>query len=249
MSKQTDLNAYDERYKRVFAAGALSWNDTRPNLYLSHLLEQLPPNMRCIEFGCGEGYQARFIASKGHEVTAIDLSPTAIAKAIKETPDSPRIRFLVGDVTNALSLNLPEASFDLAVDIGCLQMMAEEEDRSNYLNLIYHVLKPNGKLFLQDGLDLDDVKPQSDDEAKELRELKKLRTKPCGYPVPKRIMTPDGERELVLPLCPACKMLSFEGYIQELTIHGFGALHVERVNGVNYRYEVVVVAIKMDTAK
>ena len=244
MAKQQGLSAYEDRYRLVFAAGALHWNDPRPNVHLSHLLEQLPEHVQCIEFGCGEGFQARLAASQGHTVTAIDLSPTAIAKAIRETPSRLQVRFLVGDVTDALSLGLPEAGFDLAVDIGCLHMMAEDEDRADYLNAVRALLKTGGRLFLQEGLDLDDVSPQSDDEVHGLAELKAFQAKPAGHPVPNTIMTPGGVRELLLPLCPTCKMLSLQEYTQELASHGFRIMSAERTPGVNCRYEAVVVALK-----
>jgi len=244
MTKQQGLGAYEDRYKLVFAAGALHWNDPRPNHHLSLLVRQLPAHCNCIEFGCGEGYQARFLASQGHMVTAIDLSPTAIAKAIRETLPNQQVRFLVGDVTDALSLNLLGGSYELAVDIGCLHMMAKDEDRLNYLNLVYNVLKTGGRFFLQNGLDLDDVCPQSDEEAKQLAEEKALQAKPSGHPTPRKIVTPDGERELLLPLCPACKMLSLDSYIQELASHGFRILSAERTIGVNCSYEAIIVVRK-----
>lgn len=244
MAKQQDLNAYEDRYRLVFAAGALHWNDPRPNRHLSRLLEQLPEAANCVEFGCGEGYQARFVASRGHTVTGVDLSPTAIAKAISETPSHLQVRFLVGDVTDALSLGLPEASFDLAVDIGCLHMMADDEDRVSYLASVRALLKPEGYFFLQDGLDLDDVSPQSSAEAKELAEAKALQAKPAGHPVPNTIMTSGGVRKLLLPLCPTCRMPTLQGYVQEISDHGFRVVSAEYTAGVNCRYEAVVVALK-----
>ncbi len=72
----------DDRYRRVFGAGALHWKYPQPNPHLRQVADMLAPHSKCVEFGCGEGYQARFLASFGHRVIAIDLSPTAIAKAI-----------------------------------------------------------------------------------------------------------------------------------------------------------------------
>ena len=119
MIDRTHKNAYDDRYKAVFAAGALHWNDPRPNAGLLRVVSQLDPGSECIEFGCGEGYQAYLVSSLGHSVTAIDLSPTAIDKARRNALSGSRVRFLVGDVTDPPSLNLPDASYHLAFDIGC----------------------------------------------------------------------------------------------------------------------------------
>lgn len=178
MANNPALLAYEDRYQRVFSAGALHWNDPKPNQHLAQILPQLHPCSNCIEFGCGEGYQERFIASKGHSVTAIDISHTAIAKAKKESPSHLKIRFVVGDVTDGDALNLPPESFHFAWNISCLHMMAEEEDRKAHLELVKRILLPEGLLFSQNGLDLDDVQPGSDSEAKEIDRMKELREKP-----------------------------------------------------------------------
>jgi protein-L-isoaspartate O-methyltransferase len=78
MAKQESLYAYENRYRQVFDAGALYWNDPRPNPHLAQMLHHLPVPSRCVEFGCGEGYQAYLMASYGHFVTAIDLAPTVL---------------------------------------------------------------------------------------------------------------------------------------------------------------------------
>jgi SAM-dependent methyltransferase len=224
MPKQQGLYSYEDRYKRVFAAGALHWNDPTPNPALCRPLEQLPEHSNCIEFGCGEGYQACLMASRGHSVTAIDLSPTAIARAIRETSSDCPVNFLVGDVTDASPMCLSVASYDLAVDIGCLHMMTEDEDRASYFDLVRNVLRPGGKFFLQEGLDADGEKPG-----------------PGGDLMPRTIMTAGGLREVLLPLL-LCRFLSLEGYVGELTRHGFSVLSAERKGGTNATYEGVVVA-------
>ena len=248
MARQKSLGAYEDRYKLVFAAGALHWNDPCPNPHLSRVLGQLPVHSKCIEFGCGEGYQAYLIASQGHSVTAIDLSPTAIAKGVRNTPAGQQIEFLVGDVTEASSLNLQNESYDLAVDIGCLHMMVEDDDRASYLDLVHSVLRRGGRLFLQNGLDLDDVTPGSEDEAKRLAEAKQAvaeakKAQQSGCPTLRKIVTPDGAKQVMLPLCPA-RTLRLSSYIQEVESHKFRILSSERVSGSNVFYEVLLVAEK-----
>ena len=242
MARQQGLYAYDDRYRRVFDAGAIHWNDPEPNSSLARVLDQLPRRSRCVEFGCGEGYQARFIASRGHSVTAIDLSPTVIAKAIRETPPGLRVRFIVGDVTDPVSLDLPPSCFQLAVNIGCLHMMANDEDRAAHLGLIHRALVSGGKLFLQNGLDPDDVTPASAEERHELAEIREHKALAPGHPVQNTIVTAEGPRTLMLPLCPACRMLSLDGYVRELADHGFRILSAERRGSANCSFEAVILA-------
>jgi len=40
----------------------------------------LPAGSRFIDIGCGDGRNALYLAAQGHQVTAIDISPVAIAK-------------------------------------------------------------------------------------------------------------------------------------------------------------------------
>ena len=206
MPKQQSLYDYEDRYKRVYAAGGLNWNNPTPNPALSRLLDSLPGRSNCVEFGCGEGYQAHFMASRGHLVTAIDLSPSAIAMAIRQTMKDYPVTFLAGDVTDAASLHLPPATYDLAVDIGCLHMMTEDEDRTGYLELVRSVLKPGGRFFLQEGLRNGDIEPKPEKSGK--HEAGSL--EPSAGDLPRTIITADGVREILLPLLSAL-MLNLEG--------------------------------------
>lgn len=249
MAKQKSLHDYEERYKRVFAAGARSWNDLRPNPHLSFLLDRLPANSRCIEFGCGEGYQSYLMASRGHFVTAIDLSETAIEKAIRNLPEGCRVRFLAGDVTEPSTLKLKNDSYDLAVDIGCLHMMTDDEDRANYLENVNAVVKKGGRFFLLEGLDIEDVTPVSEEEAGRIAGIKKAneeaeQARQDGVLLPRTIITPEGEKEVLLPLCPA-RMLSLKGCEQELEQYGFRILSSDRVTGSNASYEALLIAEKV----
>jgi SAM-dependent methyltransferase len=234
-------NPYDDRYKAVFAAGALHWNDPRPNAGLLRVLSRLPSGSECIEFGCGEGYQAFLVSSLGHSVTAIDLSPTAIDRARRKATLDSRVWFSVGDVTDPPSLKLFDSKYDLAVDIGCLHMIVNDEDRARYLSLVRRVLKIGGMLFLQDGLDLNDVVPRSDDDARRLAEAKMAQKGSPGVPLPRTIITAEGPKEMLFPLISA-KMLSLDGYVSKLERAGLTIISSARTEGVNCSYEAVIVA-------
>jgi len=244
VAKQDGLFAYEERYQILHTAGAMYWNDPRPNVHISELSKSLPPHAECIEFGCGEGDQARILGFMGFHVTAVDLSPTAITKAIKETPSELSVRFLVGDVTDGTSLRLPDEYYDLAMDIGCLHMMANNEDRSNYLTFAYKILRHGGRFFVQNGLDLNDVNPTSTEEMKQIDETRDLMNKPARFPSSRKILTAAGEQEITVPLCPTCKFPGLNDYIQEITSYGFRIFSSERGKGVNCAYEAIILAVK-----
>jgi SAM-dependent methyltransferase len=244
MSKQSDLNAYEERYRRVFTAGGLYWNDPNPNPFLLEIAETLPEGSQCVEFGCGEGYQSRLMATCGHSVLGIDLSPTAIKRAWQNTPEGMNVRYEIGDVTDPNDIQLKENYYDLAVDIRCLHMMADLTDRDSYLKNVWESLKTKGILYLQNGLDLSDVCPQSTEEEAQIEQLKQLRVKPAGYQLSSLIHTRTVEKQIKIPMCPLGKLQRLEEYVNELKIKGFGILKTKRINSLSNPYEAVIIAEK-----
>ncbi len=68
--------AWDERYRDGHAGG---WSG-EPNAVLVQETGSLPPG-RALDVGCGEGGDALWLASRGWQVTASDLSSVALGKA------------------------------------------------------------------------------------------------------------------------------------------------------------------------
>src|SRR5690348_12261869 len=78
--------------------------------YASSFFELVPaPGMRTLEVGCGEGRVSRDLAARGHQVVAVDASPTLLKMAVAE---STSIQFARCD---AAALPFTDESFDLIV--------------------------------------------------------------------------------------------------------------------------------------
>lgn len=111
---------YDAMYRR----GA-PW-EGGPRSELVHLVTtgvlsscRLP---RAIDLGCGSGANAVFLAEHGFDVTGVDFSPVALAKArhaARQAGVGKRCRFVQGDLT-APEIPTVEGPFDLLVDYGTL---------------------------------------------------------------------------------------------------------------------------------
>ncbi len=98
-----------------------------------------------LDLGTGPGTQAMALAERGFQVTATDLSETAVKKAralAKERGLS--IDFLQDDI---LECRLP-GRFDIIFDRGCFHVFAPER-RPDYLRCIDGLLRPEGHLFLK----------------------------------------------------------------------------------------------------
>jgi cyclopropane fatty-acyl-phospholipid synthase-like methyltransferase len=116
---------------------------------------------RAIDLGCGTGTNLITIASRGWDVTGIDVSYLAIRQA-KQKAKAAGVSVHVqrGEVSRLEGITGP---FDLALDIGCFHNLNEDE-RVEYQNSISRVLHPGGIYLLYSWLvNTDDGIPAEDE--------------------------------------------------------------------------------------
>src|SRR5205823_4770937 len=106
MPNQSEIEHWENRYR---AGERPPWDTGRVSAELVRRLTQFPvPPGRAVELGCGTGTNAVWLAQHGFEVTAIDISPTAIAQAEQSARGAGvAVRFLAADVTELPDLGLP----------------------------------------------------------------------------------------------------------------------------------------------
>ncbi len=129
--------------------GAPPWEDGRPNpLFLSWLdrsaCDVVRPGARIAVVGCGYGHDARALLARGYDVTAFDMSPTAIDLARRQHAEWPEA-FHVADL-----FQLPsrwQRRFDLVVEIHTIQSMPPDT-RERSIAAIESLLHPHGAVFL-----------------------------------------------------------------------------------------------------
>ncbi|WP_327732696.1 class I SAM-dependent methyltransferase [Streptomyces nojiriensis] len=120
----------------------------KPDENLAAYLDQglIAPG-RALDLGCGPGRNALYLAARGFEVDAVDLSPVAVAwgedRAHVAGVD---IRFMCGD---AFALPATELSgpYDLVVDSGCFHHLPPHR-RVSYLAFLDRALAPGGHFAL-----------------------------------------------------------------------------------------------------
>ena len=100
-----------------------------------------------LDLGTGPGTQAIKLFERGFEVTASDLSPTAIHKASVRYNNkmNNKIKFIVDDIVNS---HLSSNEFDFIFDRGCFHVISPEK-RSIYTEEVNRILKEGGRLFLK----------------------------------------------------------------------------------------------------
>jgi SAM-dependent methyltransferase len=96
-----------------------------------------------LEVGCGTGVHTRLLAAAGANVTAVDLTPTAVDLTTRRLA----LAGLPADIreADAESLPFPDASFDFAWSWGAIHHSA---DTARALAEIARALRPGGRLAL-----------------------------------------------------------------------------------------------------
>lgn len=88
------------------------------------------PAARVLDVGCGQGRDALFIARLGHQVTAVDLSPTGIGDLLEDARrEGLKIDAQVGDIR---TFDWP-GPFDVIIVDRTLHMLAEPAARVGVL--------------------------------------------------------------------------------------------------------------------
>ena len=133
---------WNERYSQ---AGEDYLFGAEPNRFLSGLSSYFRPGMRVLSVADGEGRNGVWLAQQGMEVTALEISPVALAKArrLAALRDVP-VNFVQAD---ALTWTWSGAAYDAVAAI--FIQFAMPAERNQLFASIKHTLKPGGLLLLQ----------------------------------------------------------------------------------------------------
>ena len=106
---QSDAARWEARYQAGSAAYA-----AQPSAFVLDWLPRLPRG-RALDVACGLGATAIAMAEAGFDVTAVDIAPTALARASEQaTRRGVNVDWQCADVSD---LRLPVAQYDLIVNI------------------------------------------------------------------------------------------------------------------------------------
>jgi SAM-dependent methyltransferase len=126
-----------EHWERRYREGDSPWDTGQPSSELVRVLreERIAP-CRVLELGCGTGTNAVWLAQQGFEVTALDLSPLAIERAVARAKAAGvKVRFVTASVFEPPDLGGP---FPCFFDRGCYHVVRRVDVRG-YLRTVEHV--------------------------------------------------------------------------------------------------------------
>lgn len=133
----SDRERWEARYGRD---GLVMGAQVKP--LLRELEHVLPRSGRALDIACGEGQLAVWLAQRGLDVTAVDISPSGLAK-LRAQAESGGVARRVHGIEADLDQGLPglESGFDLVtcIDFHAPAVMAQAR----------HLLAPGGLLLVQ----------------------------------------------------------------------------------------------------
>jgi SAM-dependent methyltransferase len=137
--KRADM---DEIYKRM-PPGDIPWNIQEPPQALVELVETgVVRPCKAIDLGCGAGNYAIYLATKGFDVTGVDISSTAVSIAEENAKQKGiRCHFIVANVLG--ELDEIRETFDFALDWELLHHIFPK-DRKKYVGNVYKKLTSEG---------------------------------------------------------------------------------------------------------
>lgn len=145
MTTQREFPDWEQLYRNQDVE-SMPWFNLELDLDLDEALTNL--NLQtgtALDLGTGPGTQAIALAERGFEVTATDLSETAIEKALAKAKEKGLdISFRQDDILNSKL----DQKFDFVLDRGCFHVLPPEQ-RQNYIRVVDSLIKPKGYLFLK----------------------------------------------------------------------------------------------------
>lgn len=216
---------YDERYSKVYEAGATLWESDQPNQSLLSVIEKHHTIFtgKIVDLGCGEGRDTLYLASQGYEVTGVDVSKSALDKARERAKQHElQVKFVETDVIFLRTMT--DNTFDLAMNMGCLHMLTDQVQRNNHIQRVFEILKPGGHFLVDHCQDhwgkgffsIPDYDAIADDLVP-------------GKSIPRRIRLEQGETEIDLEVLPFSERNKNE-LIDEICAHGFEVVDVDTSN-------------------
>ena len=121
------------------------WDIGRPQPAFVRLADAGEIRSPVLDSGCGTGEHALLLASRGHDVLGLDVSPTAVERARAKAADRGlSATFEVGDVLDLGSLG---RTFATVVDNGVFHVF-DDTDRGRYVRSLADACEPGGVVHL-----------------------------------------------------------------------------------------------------
>lgn len=118
---------------------------------LDHVIYQYaPPCCSVLDIGCGTGKVSIPLASRGFQVTGVDINTEALGMAKSSSRSLDRRKIPLFIKANAIILPFAESTFDIVIMQAFLTTVNSKDARYRIIREACRVLKPEGHLYLAD---------------------------------------------------------------------------------------------------
>ena len=132
-------------YEKWYEGDAYYWG-LEPGRFLEELIELCPPSAdkKVLDIGCGEGKDAVYMAQKGYDVTAFDLTENGIRKTVSLSEKrNVNINAYVDDINTFRT----DEQFDIIYSTGTVQYLFEE-NKKGFFEKLDKITKKNGIVYI-----------------------------------------------------------------------------------------------------
>lgn len=145
MSTTSDAAREREQWWEAFYVdGRARWSG-RPNGTLVAEVAELKPG-RALDLGCGQGADAIWLAQQGWTVTAVDISPTALATGARNAEAAGAAPGTIAWERHDLAVSLPAGAFDLVA--ATFLHSPVDIPRAQILRDVAELIVPGGTLLV-----------------------------------------------------------------------------------------------------
>ena len=133
-----------EYWERLYQSGEMGWDLGGPTPIFNKWIETCKVPLTICILGAGNGWDAVNFATRGHMVTAVDFS----ASAVKNMKASAKQNELDIDIRHMDIFDLYKVynnHFDVVLEYTCFCAI-EPAKRRNYMEIVRHILKTKGEL-------------------------------------------------------------------------------------------------------
>ncbi|MBR6484038.1 MAG: class I SAM-dependent methyltransferase, partial [Clostridiales bacterium] len=132
-------------YEKWYEGDEYYWG-TEPGSFCDELISLCPPSSdkKVLDIGCGEGKDAIYMAQRGYDVSAFDLTDNGIRKTLRLAAEKGvSINAYVDDI-NTFSL---DEQFDIIYSTGTVQYLFDE-NKEAFFKKLEKMTKPDGIVFI-----------------------------------------------------------------------------------------------------
>ncbi len=132
----------NQKYEKLYAEHLDALGEPFPEVV--NYFKGLSAPKRVLDLGAGQGRDSLMIAKLGHEVHAVDSSPTGIAQLL----DQSRTLNVTAEIADIRTFKTTDR-FDIILIDRCLHMIGLDAG-IGVINSIGSALKPHGEIFILD---------------------------------------------------------------------------------------------------